>query len=161
MNTDDFEAKQAVEMTVEQGRQWVDGELDPELEQALRNFRSSVHSWSEEAHSRPRTVGVTYRRRVWRLAAGWALGCVLAAGAVTAGIYQFEHRQELARQTAAAAAERQRQAIEQNARVVEAQRVQLSVEDEQLLAMVDSDVSREVPAAMEALTPTVAEDESE
>ena len=53
------------------------------LAEALRNFKASVDAWSEAAYSRPRTVAAT-KRHSWRLAAGWALGCVLAFGCLAA-----------------------------------------------------------------------------
>ena len=124
---------------------------DVELEQALRNFRLSVHAWSEAAYNRPRTLAHEVRHRSWRLAAGWALGCVLVAGSVSGGMYERHHRQEQARMAAAArAAESARQIREQQARE----------EEEDLLAKVESDVSREVPSAMEPLAQLMAEDES-
>jgi type VI protein secretion system component VasK len=113
---------------------------DLALEQALKDFRMSVHAWSEAAYSRPRTAGQTVRHRSWRLAAGWALGLALMAGGVSGTVYQRHHRQELAR-IAARAAEQQRLASERQARE----------EEEDLLAKVDKDVSREVPNAMEPL----------
>jgi hypothetical protein len=85
----------------------------------------------------------------WRLAAGWALGCVLAAGSVAGGVYERHHRQEAARIAAAAeAAQQQKLAAEQRTQQ----------ENEDLLAKVDSDVSREVPSAMEPLAQMMAED---
>ncbi len=60
---------------------------DVEFEQALKDFRLSVHAWSEAAYSRPRTVAQVMRRRSWRLAVGWALGCVLVAGGVSGGVW--------------------------------------------------------------------------
>jgi len=114
---------------------------DAAVEQALKNFRSSVHAWSEAAYGQARPVAVV-RHGSWRLAASWALGCVLAAGSVTGGVYERHHRQELAKIAAAAeAARQQKQAADQRART----------NDEDLLAKVDSDVSREVPSAMEPL----------
>jgi hypothetical protein len=124
--------------------------LDTELLQALKNFQSSVHAWSSAAYNRPRTPAQVVRRRSWRLAAGWALGCALVAGSVSGGVYERHHRQEMARIAAARQAEQQRQAA--------AQRV--SPEDEDLLAKVDSDVSRTVPDAMEPLAQLMAEDQS-
>jgi uncharacterized protein HemX len=117
--------------------------LDPTLEQALGNFRRSVHGWSEAAHSRPRTAAQAVRHGNWRLAAGFALSCVLAAGTVTGGVMHVRHqRQEMARiALARAAAEQQRLAAAR----------QVRAEDEDLLAKVDSDVSRQVPNAMEPL----------
>ena len=54
-------------------------ELEPELEKALADFCLAVHAWSDAASHRPRTLAATVRRRSWRLAAGWALGCALMA----------------------------------------------------------------------------------
>ena len=59
--------------------------LDPKLEEALSNFKCSVHSWSEAMVSRPRSAHEAVVRKVWKLAAGWALGGVLVAGAVSGG----------------------------------------------------------------------------
>jgi len=129
-----------------------DPEQDPELAQALQNFRLSLHAWSAAAYSRPRLAPAP-RKRVWRLAAGWALGCVLVAGGVSGGGV-YEHRQrEMKIAAAQAAAEHERQAA--------AQRAQMAREEEEdLLAKVDSDVSREVPSAMEPLAQLMVEDET-
>jgi hypothetical protein len=124
-------------------------ELAPELDEALRNFRLSVHAWSEAALTRSRTPVPLGSRRSWRLAAGWALGCALIAGGVSGGVYEHHHRQEMAKMTAARAAEQQRLAADERAR-----------EEEELLARVDSDVAREVPSAMEPLAQLMAEDET-
>jgi len=117
---------------------------DPVVEQALRNFKASVDAWSEAAMRRPRTVKVV--RPGWRLAASWALGCVVAAGSLTGALYERHHRQVLANMAAAQAAaqkaEQERMAAMQQP-AVEA--------DQDLLATVDSDISRAVPAAMEPL----------
>ena len=124
---------------------------DPVLRETLENFRLSVHAWSEAEFSRPRTVRATVpNRKTWRLAAAWALGCLLAAGGVSGGVYERHHRQEVARIAAAQKAEQQRLLAEEQAR-----------ETDDLLAKVDSDVSREVPSAMEPLTQLMAEDESQ
>ncbi|MGA2169626.1 MAG: hypothetical protein ABSG62_15565 [Terracidiphilus sp.] len=125
---------------------------DPLLDEALRDFRLSVHAWSEAVQNRPRTLAHEVRHRSWRLAAGWALGCALVVGSVGGGLYERHHRQEMARMAAAQrAAEQQRQVREQQA---------AREQDEDLLAKVDSDVSREVPSAMEPLAQLMAEDES-
>jgi len=76
----------------------------------------------------------------------WALGCVLAAGSLTGGLYERHHRQELAR-IAAANAAAQKAAQERLA----AEQLPAQPTDEDLLATVDSDISRAVPAAMEPL----------
>ena len=57
------------------------GEIeDPVVAEALKNFKASVDAWSEAAYSRPRSL-CKAARHTWRLAASWALGRVMAAGA--------------------------------------------------------------------------------
>lgn len=119
------------------------------LKQELSDFRMSVHAWSESAYSRPRPVFKTAAHQVWHRVAGWALVCVLMVGGVSGGLFERQHQQQMARVEAARQAEQQRLAAEQRAR-----------EEEELLAKVDSDVSREVPSAMEPLATLMAEDET-
>jgi predicted nucleic acid-binding Zn ribbon protein len=126
---------------------------DAEFEEALKNFKSSVHAWSDAAYSRPRTVAREVRVRSWRLAAGWALGCVLVAGSVSGGLMERHHRAELARIAA------QQRAVEQ-ARQLQQQQARAKITDEVLLADVDSAVSRQVPDAMEPLAQMMADDET-
>ena len=123
---------------------------DLALEQTLKDFRMSVCAWSEAAYSRPRTVARVARHRSWRVAAGWALGLTLAAGGVTGTVYERHQRQEQAKIVAVREAERQRLVAVQHAK-----------EEDELLAKVDSDVSREVPSAMEPLAQLMAEDEAQ
>jgi hypothetical protein len=70
---------------------------------------------------------------------------VLAAGSLTGGLSEYQHRQELARvaaqQRVERIAEQQRAATDQSG----------AGADQDLLATVDSDIAREVPAAMEPL----------
>jgi hypothetical protein len=124
-----------------------DQAMDQVMEQTLRNFKASVDAWSNKAMSRPRTA-VTVARHGWRLAAGWALGCAIAAASVAGAVYERQHRQEQARIAAA-------QAAAQNAAQQKlpdaAQQLPAIQADEDLLANVDSDISRAVPAAMEPL----------
>ena len=72
----------------------VDG--DPVLGQALKHFKASVDAWSDAAYHRPRTA-LKGSRHGWRLAAGCALGAVLAACAVGGVVYQRQHLKEQAR----------------------------------------------------------------
>jgi phosphosulfolactate phosphohydrolase-like enzyme len=123
----------------------VAGEDDPVFAQALRNFKASVDAWSQAAMNRPRTT-VLRARHSWRMAAGWALGCVLAAGSVAGALHERQHKQELARIAAAKAAA---QKAAQERLVAEQQSA--SQMDQDLLATVDNDISRAVPAAMEPL----------
>ncbi len=131
---------------------------DVELEKALKDFKLSVHAWSDAALSRPRTVSHELRRRSWRLAAGWALGCVLVAGSVSGGLLERRHQLELVRIAARqrAAAEQQKQIQDQ----IQDQQAQSRITDEVLLADVDSAVSRQVPSALEPLAQMMAEDET-
>ena len=126
------------------------GEIDdPAVAAALEHFKASVDAWSDTAYSGASTVLARPLRRSWRLATGWALGCVLAAGSLAGAVYEHHHRQELAR-IAAKQAEAQKtlQAMREAERPTAANE---ATKDNDLLATVDSDVSREVPAAMEPL----------
>jgi hypothetical protein len=127
-------------------------ELEAGLEQALKDFRSSVQAWSDAEYSRPRETAKMTRPMSWRVAAGWALGCVLAAGSLGGGLYERHHRQELAKIAAAAEAASQ-QKLEAEQRAVK--------ESDDLLAKVDNDVSRQVPQAMEPLAQLMAEDDAQ
>jgi hypothetical protein len=142
---------------------------DPAVAEALNNFKASVSAWSEAAYNRPRTV-VNPARPGWRPAASWTLGCVLAAGSLAGGVYEWHHRQDLARIAAMKAAAQmtaqERAAARQSAPAsapIEAAaqptpaKAKANEEDSNLLATVDSDVSREVPAAMEPLAQLVEE----
>ncbi|HVN94673.1 MAG TPA: hypothetical protein VMT38_13315 [Terracidiphilus sp.] len=137
------------------------GEVDdPIVADALRHFKSSVDYWSEAAYSQPRTARLGTQLK-WRMAASWALGCLLAAASVAGTLYEHHAGREAARIAAIKAAEqkaaRQQKVAERpvTATVVPGQPVVVvkagAKEDENLLATVDSDVSRQVPAAMEPL----------
>ncbi len=128
-----------------------DPNLDPVLASVLRDFRASVHAWSDAAYrSRPLVLSPAPGRTFWRQSVVWALSMVLAAGVATGGVHQF-HQRALARQAAQRQAEYQRQlALQQHAR-----------EADELLAKVDSDVSREVPSAMEPLASLIAGDDTQ
>jgi hypothetical protein len=128
-----------------------DQALERTVAEALDNFKMSVHAWSEAELSRPRMAAKVARRRSWRLAAGWALGCALVAGGGGGGVHVRHERIEAARLAAAARlAEQQRLVAAEQARE----------DEEDLLSKVDSDVSREVPSAMEPLAQLMAEDET-
>jgi hypothetical protein len=125
---------------------------DVELEEALKNFKSSIHAWSEAAYNRPRTLAQEVKHRSWRLALGWGMGCLLVVGSVSGGLFERQHRLELARIAAEQrAAYQQKQLLEQQAR---------EEDEEDLLAKVDSDVSRQVPSALEPLAQMMTEDET-
>ena len=162
-------------------------EMDRELKQALGHFKASMDAWSDAEYTRPRTVTHAAVRHTWRMAAGWALGCVLAAGSLAGGVHEIYHRQQMAKiaaQKAAQKAAEERTAAAQTTpqpvgvQPVSAQpdkktpaatlrKVSTGVQDsaagsdEDLLASVDNDVSREVPAAMEPLAQLMNENESQ
>jgi hypothetical protein len=135
---------------------------DPVVSGALKHFKASVDAWSEAAYSRPRTVKPA-AQHTWRLAASWALGCLLVVGSLAGGLFEHHQRQEAARAAEMKAAEQKvRLAAEQRvtampvATNIATRRQPPAVKravntDEDLLATVDSDVSRQVPAAMEPL----------
>jgi hypothetical protein len=127
--------------------------LDPALKQALGDFKASVRSWSDAAYNRQRAAQSVVVRRSWQLAAGWSLAAVLLAGTVSGGFYEHHQRVVAAQIAAAHKAEQERQAAAQRARD-EAQK------EDDILASVDTDVSREVPSAMEPLAQLTDEGES-
>lgn len=149
---------------------------DPVLSEALKHFKASVETWSEAAYSRPHMMETTLPRHSWRPAAGWALGCALAVGCLAGGVFEHQHRQELAKVAAIKAA--QKAAHERLVAAQSAAAAQKALDeqpavgrtnaaassknaDEGLLATVDRDVSREVPAAMEPLAQLMDENGSQ
>jgi hypothetical protein len=125
-----------------------DLDLDPELARTLADFKASVHNWSDVAFTRSRAVHPAIIHRTWRLAAGWTMAGVLIAGAGSALTYEHHQRVEQARIAAAARAAKQQ-------RQLAAQRAQ---KEEDLMYKVDTDVSREVPDAMEPLAALMSYD---
>ena len=131
----------------------MDIELESELDSALRNFRLSARAWSEAEYGRPRRSAAATRTATWRMAAGWAMGCVLVLGAASGGVYEHERRVTLEQERQAKLAEQQeeqRKLAAQNA----------ALDEDALLAHVDSDVARQVPAAMDPLAGLVDDVES-
>ncbi len=121
-------------------------QVDEALNQTLKDFKLSVHAWSKSAYSQPHQPVKIYTTS-WRVVAGWALGCVLAAGSLAGGLYERHHIKEQAKIAAAAEADRQQKLTAEQRK-----------ENEDLLAKIDRDVSREVPSAMEPLAQLMAED---
>ena len=122
---------------------------DAQLDKALEDFRLSVHAWSGAELSRPRTATVTAKSWNWRLATGWALGCVLVLGGASGAVFERHQKQvEQARIASERDAAQQREVAAQRARV----------DADQLLAKVNSDVSRSVPDAMEPLAQLMDDD---
>ena len=127
--------------------------MEPALKEALKDFRLSVRAWGDAAMNRPRRLVHPAVRTIWRTAVGWSVGCLLAAGSVGGGLYERHHRQELARHAAAEQARQAQLAAEATAASASEQSgaARTRKEDEQLLAEVDSAVSRQVPSAMAPL----------
>ena len=118
------------------------------LEQVLGDLRAAVHAWSDAEYNRPRAIARVGHRHGWRLAASVGLGCLLTAGSLAGGFYEHHQRQEMARLAAQQKLELERQ---------EAAR-QRAQADDKLLAAVDSDISREVPSALEPLAQLMDDD---
>lgn len=128
--------------------------IEPELREALGNFRASVTAWSEAMMTRPRAVEAPFRAN-WSIAAKWALGGAVFAGTISGGVYQNHRQVETARAEAAAAAERS--AEQQRQLAAPAEREQ-SADD--LMAKVDSDIAREVPSALEPMASLMTDEET-
>jgi hypothetical protein len=125
--------------------------LEPEVREALGNFKLSVDAWSEAMISRPRVAKAAARTN-WSTVAKWALGCVVFAGTVSGGVYQNHRQLEVAKVEAARIAEQQRE--------MEAAKI-AKLDEENLMANVDSDVARQVPSALEPLATLMTEDEAQ
>ena len=133
---------------------------EAELQQALQNFRQSVHAWSEAEYARPRSLKPATIHHTWKWALTWAMGCVLAIGGLGVGLY--EHHQQMAAKGEAQQGQHQQMAastappaaVKAPAAEVAVQQVaevETAEPESSLLAAVDSDVSRQVPSAMEPL----------
>jgi uncharacterized protein HemX len=123
---------------------------DPNLGDALLEFKASVHAWSDAAYSAARTAP-TRPAITWRRTLAWALSLVLASGALSGAVYERHHQQVLAQQ------QHQRELQLQHQQQMAAQQQHAS-EAEDLMAKIDSDVAREVPTAMEPLAQMMTDD---
>lgn len=114
-------------------------EMEPEIREAIGNFKSSVEAWSEAALSRPRQATAPARTdRTW--VTKWALGSAVFVATVFGGVYQNHRQQEFARAEATRIAQQQREIAAQRAKA-----------EADLMAKVDSDIARQVPSALEPL----------
>ncbi|MGA9583672.1 MAG: hypothetical protein WBQ95_00010 [Terracidiphilus sp.] len=125
--------------------------LEPELREALDNFKLSVNAWSESMMSRPREAKAPARTN-WSAVTKWALGCVVFAGTVSGGVYQNHRQLEAQKVEAARIAEQQHE--------MEAAKLAKADQDD-LMAEIDSDVARQVPSALEPMATLMTEDETE
>jgi len=122
-------------------------ELQPELREAIGNFKSSVDAWSENMLSRPREAKEPVRTN-WGLVTKWALGCAVFIGTVSGGVYENHRQQEAAKVEAARIAEQQHELAAQRAK-----------DEADLMARVDSDIARQVPSALEPLASLMDENQ--
>jgi hypothetical protein len=122
-------------------------EMEPELREAISNFKSSVDVWSDSAISRPREV-TSPARTVWSIAPNWALGCAVFICTVSGGVYQNHRQQESAKIEAARIAEQQRELAAERTK-----------EESDLMARVDNDIARQVPSALEPLASLMDENQ--
>ena len=122
-------------------------ELDPELREAIGNFKSSVDAWGDAMASRPREARIPARAN-WGLVPKWALGCAVFIGTVSGGVYQNHREQENAKIEAARTAQQERE--------LAAKRAQ---DEADLMAKVDTDISREVPSALEPMASLMDENQ--
>lgn len=119
-------------------------ELEPALREALGNFKASIDAWSEATMSRPREVKA---RTNWGLLTKWALGTAVFVGTVSGGVYQNFRQQESAKAETERIAGQQRQQAAEQAK----DHQDSAMNEEELMAKVDSDISREVPSALEPM----------
>ena len=129
-------------------------ELGDEVEQALKNFRASVHAWSETELTRSRAVKAP-QSSVWRLLAapaiswGAAAALALTAVGVPVAVHREHQVQILARQHADEQ-QRLRDAQEKAATQMAALQT-AAMDDDKLLQHVDEDIRQSTPDAMEPL----------
>jgi hypothetical protein len=115
---------------------------DPMLQLALKDFRASVHAWTDATYHRARpAVAPAAQRIAWRRIVAWSMSLALSFSILGTAAYERHHQAVIAhQQDLQRAQERQRVLAEQHTR-----------DTEDLLANIDSDVSREEPAALEPL----------
>jgi hypothetical protein len=126
---------------------------DPVLHSALKDFRASVHAWSDAAYNRPRPARSPAPQAIaWRRAAAWVLSLTLSFGILGTAAYDSHHRQVVAQeqQRQQQEMERQRALAEQRAKATE----NVAETEDALMVNIESDVSRQVPSAMEPLALT-------
>ena len=148
MNRNDENAKPAVELEKLET-------LEPELREALGNFKASVDAWSDAMISRPREAKAPSRTN-WSAVTKWALGCVVFAGTVSGGLYQNSQLQEAARVEATRIVEQQRELAAAKAN----KQNDLTANDD-LMANVDTDIAREVPSALQPMASLMTDDDSQ
>jgi hypothetical protein len=134
----------------------VSGEFDnPELASALRNFRQSVHAWSDAAYTMKRAAVTPATHRVaWSKSIVWVVSLALSVGLLSIGVHERHQQQLQAAIVHQREMDRQRLLDEQRARQAQEELAQFDTE----LAKVDRDIAREVPAAMDPLAHLMEDD---
>ena len=140
---------------------------DPELESVLKDLRASVHAWSARAYrSRSLVLSQVPQRTLWHRSLVWALSIIVAAGVVTAGVYQYRQKEQIRQAAIERELEKERQAKPQGSQQAGVVPVgeaagQRGRDVDELLARVDRDVAREAPSAMEPLASLMDDDEKQ
>ena len=115
--------------------------VEQELETALKNFRQSVHAWSEAELVRPRAVvRAGFWARMRKPIVAGALGCVVAVTAITVPVTVHQRNVAIAAHDA--------QLKEQQRLADAAAQGAAAVNDDKLLADVDSDIAQATPDAL-------------
>jgi len=140
---------------------------DPQIEEALRNFRLSVRNWSEREFVRPRAIErsrwASFRAGFWQAIANPALGGTLAAAMLVASIgipIGVHHQREIAAQHQAVVELERKQAAEQarkDAAAAAFASTSSPADDRAFLDDVDSDIAQDAPDAMQPLASLMRE----
>lgn len=129
---------------------------EQELAGVFAAYRESVQAWSADVMNRERRVVVVSSRRPLSLRlATFAMTAVLLASVITGGVVQHERTLKEEQRVAQQKADEQKLVdlkVAQEKKAAEEQvAANQSMQDDELLADVDSDVAQDSPAAMEPL----------
>ncbi len=126
---------------------------DAQVEMALRNFRESIRGWSEQEYARPRVLQPGRHGVTWWVARhvgiAWALAAVLAVTATSVPVSVHLHHEHVVMEAKKAADRVADQAAQD--RLAEVRLQSSTMDDEELLKHVDSDIAQDTPDAMEPL----------
>lgn len=126
-------------------------QLDSHVEEALRNFRLSMHHWSEHELSRRPSTQTQPVHSVWHWlmapAVTWAAAAAIAITAVGVPLGIHHHKVVVAQEQAAVV----RQHMPQQTPEPAPTQVANSVDDDKLLEYVDADIAQQTPDAMQPL----------
>src|SRR5580698_7316398 len=134
---------------------------DVQVEAALRNFRASVHNWSEQEYGRTRTIQRSRWSGLWRVMAHPAMVGTMTSALVIASVgipVTVHHERQVAieRQAARATIDLQQKLAAEAAVKTTAD----TIDDEDLLSHVDSDIAQAAPDAMQPLVSMMSETSS-